>query len=121
MFEVYIDLHNQTVYSNIVDKLNKNSIIAFKKFSVLLQFRSSDESLQSAIRLQRHDTGIHRPPVSHLHSLIPQASNQEHIIKIEFSCFVFSIHCRILLVSECRSKKLEHKKKISIFKVIIYL
>ncbi len=56
------------------------SIIYFN-FQILifyiLQFRSSDESLQSAIRLQRHDNGIHRPPVSHRHSLIPQAPKIE--------------------------------------------
>ncbi len=49
----------------------------FHSILYLLQFRSSDESVQSAIRLQRHDNGIQRPPVSHLHSLIPQASNTE--------------------------------------------
>jgi L-cystine uptake protein TcyP (sodium:dicarboxylate symporter family) len=82
----------------------------------LLQFRSSDESLQSAIRLQRHDNGIQRPPVSHLHSLIPQASNskKKKRNKILF-LFIYSL---ILPVVEYKSKKLEQKKKISIFKFI---
>lgn len=113
MFEVYIDLHNQTVYSNIVDKLNKNSIITiiFKNFSVLLQFRSSDESLQSAIRLQRHDSGIHRPPVSHLHSLIPQASNHEHTKQLNSVVF-FSIHCRkFYLLTNAKVKNSNTRKK----------
>jgi hypothetical protein len=50
----------------------------------LLQFRSSDESVQSTIRLQRHDNGIQRPPVSHLHSLIPQASNKTKPMNLIF-------------------------------------
>jgi len=74
--EVYIYHHNQIVIPNILDKLFNHQFQSqiFRIILNLLQLRSSDESVQSAIRLQRHDNGIQRPPVSHLHSLIPQAS-----------------------------------------------
>ena len=88
----------------------------FSKFLFfnILQFRSSDESLQSFIRLQRHDNGIHRPPVSHRHSLIPQAPKIEWKRNRQIQMY----HLRILPAVEYKSKKLEQKKKISIFKFI---
>ena len=75
---VYIDPHNQIVYPNIVNTLDIHPFYQLipSATDYLLQFRSSDESLQSTIRLQRQEDGMQRPPVSHLHSLMPHASNR---------------------------------------------
>lgn len=87
MNEVCNDLHNQIGIPNSVDKLGFYNIqfLNFPTIIYILQFRSSDESLQSAIRLQRHEFGIQRPPVSHLHSFIPQASKINYINFIDYN------------------------------------